>query len=247
MSYTLTTQTILPIFTKNILNNTLTSFGLSLPKVGLFTLGALLLASCSQIPQQVQHNLTLTAPVAGTENITFAQNQQALADVDALDLHGQVGIINLEKRYSTTFKYQQQASGSYKVSLDIPYSTKQVSVLKIGNSYLYVEDNKTYSSTSLEKFSEALFGFYVPLDILKDIILAKPIVPMDDPSLILQQNVVKSQAYNKTTLINYDDFKLVDHKFIVPYVINITHATDRIKIKLLDPYTYYISKTSLLK
>ncbi|MFC6276213.1 lipoprotein insertase outer membrane protein LolB [Psittacicella hinzii] len=206
-------------------------------------LAVITLAACtSTMPAQTEQ---ATSVVQGSESITFAQNQAALATISGLDLKGQVGIITAKERSSTTFSYQDYASGDYIVTLNIPYTTKVATVRKNGDYYYYKEGDTTYTSSQQDEFAQALFGFIVPLDLMHKIILAQNVEPVTlngvaNPHVTVVGNILTAQVVNGDTYVSYGDFKLLENKFLVPQSISITRAKDTIRIRMLSPYTYFV-------
>ncbi|RIY33208.1 outer membrane lipoprotein LolB [Psittacicella hinzii] len=197
----------------------------------LLVLGAAtFLASCTTMPESAKQPISVTA---GTEDISFTQNQTKLQQIASLDLSGQVGIITAEDRSSTTFTLDYLANGNYQVSLNIPYSTKVAKVEKKDRRYIYSSDGKTYYANNEREFTIALFGFAVPLDLLKQIILGMPLEGSSDVQVV--GNVLSSQVYNNDTFITYGNYKF-DGQVIVPTAISIKRGDNSLRIRILEPY-----------
>ncbi|RIY32195.1 hypothetical protein CJP74_05360 [Psittacicella melopsittaci] len=196
------------------------------------TLVVTLAACTTRMPDVAQEPVSV---VVGSENISFSQNQAALARIQSLDLNGQVGIITSQDRTSTTFTFSSLANGDYSVNLNIPYTARQASLKKVNARYFYSEGGKTYTANNEQEFSKALFGFAVPLTVLNKIVLG---IPLDPSNAVVRGNVLASQVYDGNTLITYGDYRLLDNKYLVPFAISIQRESDSIRIRLLEPYTY---------
>ncbi|RIY38862.1 hypothetical protein CKF59_00230, partial [Psittacicella gerlachiana] len=181
------------------------------------------LVACSNTMPELTNQPVEITP--GTQHISFAQNQQELKRIQALDLRGQVGMITAKERSSTTFTFQYLVNNDYIISLNIPYTARVAKLQKVGARYYYSEDNNTYSSSSAQEFSKALFGFSVPLEVLNKIVLGIPLETGDKSTAVISGNVIVSQVYNGDTYITYGDFRYLDNKYIVPYAINIRRGT----------------------
>lgn len=195
-----------------------------------------MLAACAQLPDAPtsQPITTQQDPAAYQKFIT---NQRALAKILTFNIKGQVGILNSKERYSTTFSYLNYSPSYYAISMDVPYSAKQIGISRSGQNYIYSRDGKSYYANDPAKFSQAVFGFEIPIAKLTDLVLGRPFVDnydyrLGNANVKVEDGLVTEQHYQGIT-VKYSDYRLIG-KYYLPYQIDITRLTDRVKIKAFD-------------
>lgn len=206
-------------------------------RVVLGSFATLLLASCSSV-----QTINSSIPLVQENNLDYQRNQQALKEIKAFDLTGVVGIKPVKKiGASANFKFKQQDNIAYSANIIYPITGKQAKIDKTQyGEYIYTDsDGQTYKTYDYNFLSNALFKTYVPLDILSKIILAQPVEQESidgktNDTIVIQNGVISSQNYKMSTNIKYSDFRLIDNKYLIPFLINIEQFGNLVKIKLND-------------
>lgn len=205
--------------------------------MGVLALG---LASCSSIQTIKDGNLQIQE-----NNLNYQKNQQALNNIKFFDVTGAVGIrAGSKPAVSSDFRYQKGSGAGYDATIIYPITGKTAKIKRADSGlYTYTDANgKSYSTYDYEFLSNALFQTYVPLDILNRILLGQDInKDNSDPAIRattkIQNDVIAQQVYNLTTTIKYSDYRLVDGKYLIPFLLNVSQFNNLVKIRLNDNAT----------
>lgn len=190
------------------------------------------LASCATtIPAPV-----MPVGITSSENaLKYQEHYDTIQSILFLEGKIQTGVVG-SKSYSFTYDLQLANEDQAQINYSIPFSSQRIELIipfnnKIITWRTYEGDKKpeTKIFSDVDLFSQQYFGAKVPVKSLMDILLGKHLVPLYDEDgnvnnklSINDEGLITAQVDEYNNLYNFEDYRLVQDKYKIPFKIAIT-------------------------